>query len=556
MTVQTLVPAHPISLRSRLIGFGSVFGKSVRDSRRAFIIAALFLGVFQFLILTAVSSLFATHEASDEIVALANQMGAAAQGMAGNPVNIGTIGGYVSWKYGSVFTIFAAMWSILALSGTLAGEARRGSLDILAASPLSKRRIAVEKLSAHLTLIALIVAIQTLAAWLGGMAAARLPGDEISFGAAFGFALWIGLMAIAFGSLAFVVAQYLGRAAAVGIAGGSLVAGWIINGYQASVPALRPLAALTPWSWTYNHVPLAGQYDWVSLIPLAIIPIVLFPLGIEVFARRDLGAASALPLPGMPSIAVGLRGPAGRSFGERLPLAIAWGLGMGAFGLVLAAASRSLADSFANSPDVVTAIQTVFPSFATSAGGFLQLMTQIMFIVVGLAAATLVSGWASDETTGRLEMVLATPLARARWAISTGIGMFGAVTVMTAIIAAGFAIGAALAGSDALTPLAGTLALGLFALAATGVGLAIGGMFRTSVAAEIVALLVVVTYLIDLLSPLFKLPDWVRQLALTSHMGRPMIGEWDLVGVVACLALALGGMGLGAWGIARRDVES
>jgi ABC-2 type transport system permease protein len=556
MTAQTLAPAHPISLRSRLFGFGSVFGKSVRDSRRAFIIAALFLGVFQFLILTAVSSLFATQEARDEIVQLANQMGAAAQGMAGNPVNIGTIGGYVSWKYGAVFTIFAAMWSILALSGTLAGEAHRGSLDILAASPLGKRRIAVEKLSAHVTLIALIVVIQTLAAWLGGMAAAKLPGDEISFGAAFGFALWISLMAIAFGSLAFVVAQYLGRAAAVGIAGGILVAGWIINGYQASVPALRPLAALTPWSWTYNHVPLASQYDWVSLAPLAIIPIVLLLLGIEAFARRDLGASTTVPLAGMPSIAVGLRGPAGRSFGERLPLAIAWGLGMGAFGLLIAAASTSLAESFAKTPDVLKAVQTVFPSFETSAGGFLQLMGQILFIVVGLAAATLVSGWASDETSGRLEMVLATPLARARWAISTGTGMFAAVAVMTGIIAAGFAIGAASSGSDALTPLVGTLALGLFALAATGAGLAIGGVFRTSVAAEIVALLVVVTYLIDLLAPLFKLPDWVHQLALSSQMGRPMIGEWELVGVVASLALALGGMGLGAWGISRRDVES
>jgi putative exporter of polyketide antibiotics len=134
--------------------------------------------------------------------------------------------------------------------------------------------------------------------------------------------------------------------------------------------------------------------------------------------------------------------------------------------------------------------------------------------------------------------------------------MFAAVAVMTGIIAAGFAIGAASSGSDALTPLVGTLALGLFALAATGAGLAIGGVFRTSVAAEIVALLVVVTYLIDLLAPLFKLPDWVHQLALSSQMGRPMIGEWELVGVVASLALALGGMGLGAWGISRRDVES
>ena len=102
----------------------------------------------------------------------------------------------------------------------------------------------------------------------------------------------------------------------------------------------------------------------------------------------------------------------------------------------------------------------------------------------------------------------------------------------------------------------GTFALGLFALATTGVGLAIGGIFRTAVAAEAVALLVVATYLLDILGEALTWPEWTRQLTLTAHMGHPMIGDWDVVGVVACLVLAFGGMALGAWGIARRDLTS
>jgi hypothetical protein len=38
---------------------------------------------------------------------------------------------------------------------------------------------------------------------------------------------------------------------------------------------------------------------------------------------------------------------------------------------------------------------------------------------------------------------------------------------------------------------------------------------------------VVLTYLVDLLAPPFKLPDWVHELALTAHMGQPMVGAWD-----------------------------
>jgi putative exporter of polyketide antibiotics len=88
-----------------------------------------------------------------------------------------------------------------------------------------------------------------------------------------------------------------------------------------------------------------------------------------------------------------------------------------------------------------------------------------------------------------------------------------------------------------------------------GVGIAVGGLWRTSLAAEITALVVIVTYLIDLLAPAFKLPDWVHQLALTAHLGQPMIGTWDPVGVVACVVIAVGGIALGAWGMSRRDVS-
>jgi len=88
-----------------------------------------------------------------------------------------------------------------------------------------------------------------------------------------------------------------------------------------------------------------------------------------------------------------------------------------------------------------------------------------------------------------------------------------------------------------------------------GVGVAIGGVWRTSLAAEVVAVVVIATYLLDLLAPPLNLPDWVHKLALTAHFGAPMLGSWDVVGVVACLALAIGGTVVGAWGIRRRDIS-
>lgn len=45
------------------------------------------------------------------------------------------------------------------------------------------------------------------------------------------------------------------------------------------------------------------------------------------------------------------------------------------------------------------------------------------------------------------------------------------------------------------------------------------------------------------------------RLALTANLGQPMVGDWDLVGITVCGVLAIGGVLLGAWGMARRDVS-
>jgi ABC-2 type transport system permease protein len=541
-------------VRSRIYGLGNVYAKTMRDSRLAFIIAAGLMGGMMLAVCAAIAKAYPTAASRVELENLANSMSGVASGIAGKAVNVGTMGGYVQWKYGPIFLFIAAIWSIMALSATLASEAHGGSLEFVATSPYGKRRIALEKVGAHLTAITLTVAILGFAAWLAGAAFASVPGDAIPVQAAVGYAVWVGLAALAFGGFAFALAQFFGRSVGAGVAAFALFAGWILQGYAATVPVFTPFALLTPFSWTADHLPLAGQYNWPSLIPTAIVAAVMLVIGVEAFARRDVGAQQAVRTPRLPRPLLGLRGPVGRSMGERLPMALAWGLGLGVFTLAMAAISKALADDVAKSPDLLRTFDQIFPGIGlTTAGGFLQLMIQLEYIVVGFAAAALVAGWASDETSGRLEMLLATPLARPRWAILSGLGVFGVVAVMAAIMVVCVGLGASAAGSDALTPMAGTVALFLYAAALAGVGFAVGG-WRTSIAAEVVALIVVATYLIDLLAPALSLPDWIHQLALTSHMGQPMVGKWDPAGVAACLVLAAGGLALGGWGMRRRDV--
>jgi ABC-2 type transport system permease protein len=554
-------PAVPTSVSwfSRVYGLGSVYAKSLRDARLSFIVIAGLLGAMMLIGGEAFGKAYGTPESRRELQSLIESMPPILTALTGNPVNVDILGGSISWKYGPFFVLLAGLWSILAMSSTLAVEARQGSLDFIAAGPFGKRRIALEKLGAYLTTMLGVMAVLALTAWLDGGVFYSLPGDAISVPSAVGFALWVGLLGVVSGSVAFALAPFIGRGGAAALAGLVMVIGFLLNGYQGAVPAFSSVAWLSWFSWASQNVPLAGQFDWLSLVLVAAAAIVLMVVGVEAFARRDLGVTSSIPTPGRPPITLGLQSPAGRVFGEALGRAIAWGLGIGIFGLLMSASSRSLSDAMANiSAETLQIFKNLFPNFdITTPGGFLQLLFMgYGVVVVGFAAVMLVSSWASDEASGRLEMLLATPLTRARWALAGGVGTFAAIAVMTVLVAAGIGIGAAIAGGDALAPMVGSASLGLYAAAIAGVGFAVGGLFRTSIAAEAAAGVVIATLLVDLVAPPLDLPDWVHQLALTSHFGQPMVGSWDPVGIVASLVIAVGGVAIAVWGMARRDVNA
>lgn len=521
--------ATSATLRSRFTGPGGVYVKSVRDALRAFLAVTILLGGLMLAVGAGIPSAYPTQEARDDMVRIATGLG---QGLTSMPVNADTVGGWVQWKYGADFLWISALWSILALSATLVTEARRGSLEFLAATPLTRRRVALEKVAAHLTVMAVACASVGFAAWLAGAAFGTLPGDAIPVPAAAGRALWMGLGAVAFGGLAFALASFLGRAAAAGIASVILFAGWILTGFQLSAPPARAIAKLTPWSWTANHLPLAGQYDWISLLPVALVAAVLLGVGVEAFARRDIGASSAVVIPGLPSALLGLHRAIGRAFGERLSAALAWGAILGIVGAVCTAASPAIAGQMAKlSPETVQLFREGLPVDPTTAAGLLEFgIIQVGYLAVGFAAVTLVSGWAADETSGRLEMLLATPLTRARWAAAGGFGVYLALGLIVVVLSLGVGVGALLAGIDALTPMIATVTLALFAAGVAGIGLGIGGVFRTSIAAEVVGAVVAATLAIEWLAPALRLPRWVHQLALTAHLGQPMLGSWDWTG--------------------------
>ncbi len=93
----TNVPT-PVSLAKRVYGLGSVFGKTLRDSRRATLAVGVVLGLLLIGVSRAIVSEFATVESRHELGDVIRAVPAIHQGLAGKVVNFETLGGYVPYK--------------------------------------------------------------------------------------------------------------------------------------------------------------------------------------------------------------------------------------------------------------------------------------------------------------------------------------------------------------------------------------------------------------------------------------------------------------------------
>jgi ABC-2 type transport system permease protein len=539
------------------MGLRSIYSKTVRDSRRAAIVVGGLGGLFMLATAAPFGLEFGTMALRQQFIAGMTALPLAIRGLLGEPINIETLGGFLSWRVGNSLPVILGLWSVLALSGTLAGEAAKGSLDLLASTPQSRRSIALQKLGGHVTALLVAMLLFAIITWLAGVAFAVLPGDEIAFGSAVGQAMLYGLLMLAAGSLSFATAPFIGRTRALAFGLIALFAGYLINSYASLSPLIDALRPLSWYSWTAGHRPLAGVTDWPSMGLLAAVCAAFLAVGLIAFERRDIGDSTGLRWLRLPQLPAGIGGPFRRQLSDRTGIAIAWGVGIGLYAALIVASADAFAQSITSIPQIAELIAAVYPGIDISQpSGILQL-TFFGFgsFIIGLAGARFVGAWSSDETGGRLALVMSAPISRVRWMLSSGLGVMAAIGVMVLVLGAILAAAVATQGGELAAPIGGIAVLGLASAGFAGVGFAAGGLVRASLAAPVVAFLVIATFLLDTLGAALDLPDAVLQLSLYQHLGQPMAGIFDPVGIVAAAVLAVGGLVTGAWGLQRRDLD-
>ena len=542
---------------SRVMGLRSIYAKTVRDSRRAALVVGGLGGLFMLATAAPYGLEFGTMALRQQFITSMTALPLALRGLLGEPINIETLGGFISWRVGNTLPVILGLWSVIAFSGTLAGEAAKGSLDLLASTPTSRRSIALQKLAGHMTALVVAMLLFAVITWLAGAAFAVLPGDDFAFTSALGQALLYGLLMLAAGSLSFATAPFVGRTRSAAFGLIALFAGYLINSYASLSPAIDALRPLSWYSWTVNHRPLAGVSDWPSLGILAAVTAVFLAIGVIAFERRDLGDSAALRWLRLPSLPAGIGGPFTRQLADRAGIAIAWGVGVGIYALLIIASAEAFSEMIGSIPQIGALIKAIYPDIDLGQPSGLLQLTFFAFgsFILGLAGASFLAGWSSDEGRRRLDLVLAAPLSRTRWAIESGLGVIAAIGVMSVVLAIFVGVGIASQASDVVDPVLGVGVLGLATAAFAGVGLAVGGLVRASLAAPVAAGLVIATFLLDTLGEALDLPDVVLDLSLYRHLGQPMAGAYDPVGIVVAAVLAFGGLIVGAWGLQRRDLD-
>ena len=169
----------------------------------------------------------------------------------------------------------------------IAGEEELGTLDLLLANPISRRRLVVERLGA----LVIEVGVLALVLWISLLIGVETVDMQVSALHLAAATCSAALLAFAYGVVALLVGAMTGRrAVAIGVAAAGAVAAYLVNSLAALVDFLRPVKKASPF---YHYVvsdPLRHGLGLDHVVFLVVLALVAAVLAAVAFDRRDLAA--------------------------------------------------------------------------------------------------------------------------------------------------------------------------------------------------------------------------------------------------------------------------
>lgn len=536
-----------------------IFRKTLRDYRKSIVIWGGGLALLMLTVGTAYNGVLGGPDKAQQVASLqkiADQFGF----LIGKAYDLDTFGGFVTTRYLGIIPVLLGIFALLSGSALIRGEEERGSLDVLLSTPHSRASVYLQKWAGLVVALAAICALS----WLGLLLGAASGKLEVDAGAAALVHLNILFASLLFGTLAMAFGQLFSRKSAAGWTGGLLAATYFLNTTAEQLPGKEGLRYLSPFYYYNLSKPLARSVgtDWGAMLVVGALSAPVLVAGLLMYLKRDhydyfrLWATNSTRTarqyrPGSVwlknSFTFGLR--------ETLPGMLIWAAGIGFYIVFITLSVPSLQESLQEilSGDLMKSFGFLIDSSVESV---LQLLLFVTIVVIYVAyAVTLVAGWSGEETNGRLELVLSTP--EPRWL--TLLYRFLVVLVDLALLVGLTGLSgwwACLAAG--LTVNLGNLAAAFVTLwvvsalvAAVGFGLS---AWQPGPAASILSGLVIISYLMDLLGPVLKLPDWLVNLSLFRQYGKPVVNGPNWTALLIMLGLTVVIWGLATFRFEKRDL--
>lgn len=460
----------------------------------------------------------------------------------GQPRDLLTEDGFNAWRAGQLGTFFAGLMAILVVVRNSRADEDSGRAELVASSPVAREtRLVVAVAMATIASLAVGAVCFLLTVACGGGVVPTLV-----------LACTFAASGMVFTGVASVAAQ-LGadsRAAAT-IAIASLGVGYVVRGYVDASGAPAWTSWLTPFGWFGATRPATENNPWPLLVAgVAAALLVVVAFGLQ--ARRDFGQGLLAQRPG-PAEAGVARTVWGLAWKLHAPALLSWLVAFTALGLVFGNLAETAAELVEANPVVAMILAAgAEPSDLTFA--FLVTILQVIAIVAAVMGVQIVLRIHAEETSMRVEPLLAGSLSRTAYlASNVVVALLGTAL---ALVVAGLCLGVVAHAQDDSVARGDVVAQ---AVATTpGVWLLVAIAVATVGAApnrRLVAwLAVVATFGITLLGPTFRLPGWALDISPLRHA--PVViavdPDWSgsiWVGAVTVLLLAVGFVGF-----RRRDV--
>ena len=344
-----------------------------------------------------------------------------------------SLGAITAWRLGGT-VLFVGLASLLTIIRHTRAEEEAGRRELLGATVVGRQA----------SLFAALLVTFGADVALGAIVAATLVAYGLPVAGSVAFGLAWAEFGWAFAAVAAAVAQATlaaraARGISIAILGLCLVLRMVGDVGREEGPFW--ISWLTPFGWI-QRIHLYGDQRWWIFVLFAGVVAVFFASALALSARRDLGSGLLPTRPGREAAVGWLRGPLGLAWRLQRGSLLAWTFGFAALGAILGGIAEGGVEVIRDNPKLEVVVQRLGGSSGIADTYFAAIMGLLGLIASGYAigAALRLRG---EETSGRVEPLLASPVSRWRWAAShLAFALLGpAVLLGAAGIAAGLAYG-------------------------------------------------------------------------------------------------------------------